>query len=148
MRLLVLICQSDSQGVCHSQWFFATSEAFFISTPPSSWSRARGAWTARTSSSTNTWWTSSGVTTWWTTSQVSLSLKMGPRPNKWLLACQRNGKIMDEHSDVYSWGGVSLIMLLCPVVINRPVGGVISVRSHSYANCTAKQEHCGQFNAD
>ena len=55
---------------------------------------------------------------------------------------------MDEHSDVYSRGGVSLIMLLCPVVINRPVGGVIGVGSHSHANCTAKQAHCGQFNAD
>ena len=42
-------------------------------------------------------------------------------------------------------GGVSLIMLLCPVVINRPVGGVISVGSHSYANYTAKQAHCGQL---
>ena len=56
---------------------------------------------------------------------------------------------MDKHSDVYSrGGGVSLIMLLCPVVINRPVGGVISVRNHSCANHTAKQAHCGQFNAD
>ena len=55
---------------------------------------------------------------------------------------------MDEHSDVYSRRGVSLIMLLRPVVINRPVGGVIGVRSYSYANCTAKQAHCGQFNAD
>ena len=55
---------------------------------------------------------------------------------------------MDEHSDVYSRRGVSLIMLLRPVVINRPVGGVIGVGSYSHANCTTEQAHCGQFNAD
>ena len=65
-------------------------------------------------------------------------ISWGWRPRTAMINLLMIKLIMNKHSDVYSRRGVSLIMLLCPVVINRPVGGVISVGSHSYANYTAE----------
>ena len=39
-----------------------------------------------------------------------------------------------KHSDVYCQEGASSVMLLCPVVINRPSYGVICVGSNSKVN--------------